>query len=272
MSRRGTRFAETMLGTARLEADGTDRRARLDLRVGADSVLRPLGTTEASLTGRIRIAGWADDAHAVGELEISPLARRRIRYRLTFTAEGRRLTLDGWKSITPLRPVRSMTVLPFTLYETYEDEVRPVGAGTLRFPLAGGLAPFLMSFRFPRREDGAPLMAPRWDGRAGRTEVWYTTATDPVTAAACGCTTNWSHPPTARRRSLTAGRPSSPRAPRTPRAPRIPRTPRTPMAPNRGRSRTHVSAPNHGAETAPTGSPRVASPPAPGNSPAVRGT
>ncbi|MGE6737279.1 hypothetical protein ACQKIP_41145, partial [Streptomyces sp. NPDC059900] len=127
MSVRATRFAETMLGSARLDADGTDRRARLDLRVSADTVLRPLGTTEASLAGRIRIAGWADDARAAGTLEISPLARRRIRYRLTFTAQGRRFTLDGWKSITPLHPVRSMTVLPFTLYETYEDKERPVG-------------------------------------------------------------------------------------------------------------------------------------------------
>ncbi|MEU6763959.1 hypothetical protein ABZ916_15720 [Streptomyces sp. NPDC046853] len=182
MSPRGTRFAETMLGTARLD-DGADRRARLDLRAGADTVLRPLGTTRASLAGRIRIAGWADDAHAAGTLEISPLARRRIRYRLTFTAQGRRFTLDGWKSITPLHPIRSMTVLPFTLYETYEHEERPVGSGTLRFPLAGGLAPFLLSFRFPRREDGAELMRPRWKGEAGRTEVWYTTATDPATGS-----------------------------------------------------------------------------------------
>ncbi|MGW6056676.1 hypothetical protein [Streptomyces sp. NPDC055189] len=183
MSPRGTQFAETMLGTARLDGDGSDRRTRLDLRVSADTVLRPLGTTRARLAGRIRIAGWADDAHAPGDLEISPLARRRIRYRLTFIARGRRLTLDGWKSITPLHPVRSMTVLPFTLYETHEGEERPIGSGTLRFPLAGGLAAFLLSFRFPRREDGVPLMKPRWKGEAGRTEVWYTTATDPVTGS-----------------------------------------------------------------------------------------
>ena len=82
-------------------------------------------------------------------MEISPIARRRIRYRISFTADGRRLTLDGWKSVTPRRPVTSMTVLPFTLYEGE----RRVGEGTLRFPLATGLAPFLASFRFPRRED-----------------------------------------------------------------------------------------------------------------------
>lgn len=177
MSARGTEFRETLLGTFRLDGEGRTRAGRLDLRASADTVLRPAGTTEARLTGRIRIAGWADDPHAAGELEISPLTRRRIRYRLAFTADGRRLTLDGWKSVTPLRPVRSMTVLPCTLYEEGER----VGVGTLRFPLGTGLAPFLASFRFPRREGADALAPPRWKGEPGRTEVWYTTATDPAT-------------------------------------------------------------------------------------------
>ncbi|MEV0182006.1 hypothetical protein AB0I54_22335 [Streptomyces sp. NPDC050625] len=172
---RGTVFAETMLGTLRLDDEDRTRRVRLDLKVSAGRVLRLTGTTEARATGRVRIAGWADDAGAEGELEISPLARRRIRYRIAFTAEGRRLTLDGWKSVTPRRPVASMTVLPYTLYE---DGTR-VGTGTLRFPLATQLVPFLASFRFPRREDPGAFLAPRWKGEPGRTEVWYTTVTDP---------------------------------------------------------------------------------------------
>ncbi|WP_329396408.1 hypothetical protein [Streptomyces melanogenes] len=177
MSGRGTEFRETLLGTFRLDGEGRTRAARLDLRASADTVLRPAGTTEARVTGRIRIAGWADDPCLVGELEIAPLARRRIRYRLAFTADGRRLTLDGWKSVTPLRPVHSMTVLPCTLYE----EGKRVGVGALRFPLGTGLAPFLASFRFPRRADADALVAPRWKGEPGRTEVWYTTTTDQVT-------------------------------------------------------------------------------------------
>ncbi|MFE7774991.1 hypothetical protein ACFU5O_14015 [Streptomyces sp. NPDC057445] len=173
---RGTSFSETMLGTVRLDGEDRTRRVRLDLLVSADRVMRLLGTTEARTTGRIRIAGWADDPAAEGELEISPLARRRIRYRISFTAEGRRLTLDGWKSVSPRRPVASMTVLPYTLYE---DGAR-VGTGTLRFPVTTQLVPFLASFRFPRRENPGALMAPRWDGEPGRTEVWYTTLTDPA--------------------------------------------------------------------------------------------
>lgn len=169
-------FTESMLGTVRFDDDTRERRMRLDLRAEADEVLRPHRTTRARLTGRVRIAGHADVPCEEGELEISPLARRRIRYRLSFTADGRTLTLDGWKSVTPRRPVASMTVLPFTLYESGAR----VGEGVLRFPLATGLAPFLLGFRFPRREDHAEHFAPRWNGTPGRTEVWYTTLTDPA--------------------------------------------------------------------------------------------
>ncbi|MCZ0991513.1 hypothetical protein O1M54_49160 [Streptomyces diastatochromogenes] len=176
---RGTVFRETMLGTLRLDDEDRTRRVRLDLTVSSDGRLHLLGTTESRATGRIRIAGWADDAHAEGELEISPLARRRIRYRITFTADGRRITLDGWKSVTPRRPVASMTVLPYTLQE---DGVR-IGTGTLRFPLGTQLLPFLASFRFPRQVDPDAFLAPRWRGEPGRTEVWYTTVTDPVTGS-----------------------------------------------------------------------------------------
>ncbi|MFJ9722835.1 hypothetical protein ACIRP3_08760 [Streptomyces sp. NPDC101209] len=174
---RGTRFTETMLGTVRLDPGGPVRRIRLDLRARAEEVLRPHRTVRARIDGRVRVSGLADDPDTTGELEISPLAGRRIAYRLSFTAQGRRLTLDGWKSVTARHPVRSMTVLPFSLYE----DGAPVGQGTLRFPLATGLAPFLVSFRFPRHEDGDRFLAPRWDGSPGRTEVWYTTLTDPAT-------------------------------------------------------------------------------------------
>ncbi|MFI7411441.1 hypothetical protein ACIBU0_22510 [Streptomyces sp. NPDC049627] len=179
MTSRGTVFQEAMLGRARLSDEDRERPVRLDLVVRAGTVLLPHRTTRARVTGRVRIAGRADDAEAQGELEISPLARRRIRYRISFAMEGRRLVLDGWKSVSPARPLASMTVLPYTLYEDGER----VGEGTLRFPLATGLLPFLTSFRFPRTADSASDLdpAPRWDGEPGRTEVWYTTLTDPAT-------------------------------------------------------------------------------------------
>ncbi|MCF6526076.1 hypothetical protein HOY81_23820 [Streptomyces sp. JJ36] len=39
----------------------------------------------------------------------------------------------------------------------------------------------MASLRFPRREAADALTAPRWHGEPGRTEVWYTTLTDPAT-------------------------------------------------------------------------------------------
>ncbi|MEV4615870.1 hypothetical protein AB0K43_25255 [Kitasatospora sp. NPDC049258] len=175
LPRRGTAFDELMVGTVRLVGEAGVRTVRLELAVRADRVLLPHRTTEARLSGRARIEGLADDPAAAGELEISPVARRRIRYRLEFTADGRRLTLDGWKSVTPYRPLASMTVLPFTLAE----DGREIGRGTLRFPPAA-LLPFLRSWRFARPGGAQAALAPRWDGTPGRTEVWYTTLTDPA--------------------------------------------------------------------------------------------
>ncbi|MFE9023777.1 hypothetical protein ACFYNL_35120 [Streptomyces sp. NPDC007808] len=181
MTARTTVFRETLLGRVRMADEEHERPVRLDLVARADAVPLPHRTTRARLTGRIRVAGRADDAEAQGEVEISPLARRRIRYRITFTLEGRRLELDGWKSVRPARPVASMTVLPYTLYEDGDR----VGEGTLRFPLATGLLPFLASFRFPRptAPDADRHLMARWDGKPGRTEVWYTTLTDPATGS-----------------------------------------------------------------------------------------
>ncbi|MFF8848173.1 hypothetical protein ACF08N_36780 [Streptomyces sp. NPDC015127] len=179
VSERGTAFAETMLGSVRLMGENRDRPVRLDLQVHAHKVLLPHRTTQATLSGQITIAGQGNQA-VEGQMEISPLARRRIRYQLAFILEGRRVTFDGWKSVTPKRPLSSMTVLPYTLYE---DGKQPLGRGTLRFPVITGLLPFLASFRFPSRSGSKHLLAPRWNGTPGRTEVWYTTMTDPATGS-----------------------------------------------------------------------------------------
>ncbi|MFJ5216315.1 hypothetical protein ACIP98_16535 [Streptomyces sp. NPDC088354] len=180
-ARRGTVFAETMSGTVRLSGEDEDRPVRMELAVRCDRLLLPHRTTPARVTGRLRIAGRADDPEATGTLEISPLARRRIHYRLEFALDGRRCVLDGWKSVTPRHPLRSTTVLPFTL--TRDGSAEPAGTGTLRFRTATALGPFLTSFRFPVRDEARAHWAPRSGGSPGRTEVWYTTATDPATGA-----------------------------------------------------------------------------------------
>lgn len=178
LKRRVAHFRETMIGSVRLHGDHP-RPIRMDLSVTTARMLRPTATTEARLSGQICVQGWADDPHATGVMEISPLARGRIYYRLSFTARNRRFILEGWKSVCLRHPLRSMTVLPFTLYDA-DDESRigsgrPLGSGTLHFSLAT-IPSSLASFRFPRGTRPASEFSPRWAGERGRTEVWYTTA------------------------------------------------------------------------------------------------
>ncbi|HEY8480993.1 MAG TPA: hypothetical protein VIL71_14300 [Spirillospora sp.] len=172
---RHTTFTEVMEGAFRVAGDDREHRMRLELTVNLPGVLRPWRDTEGDLTGRVHVPGWADDASATGRLRVAPLTARRIRYTLDFTgADGRRLHLDGWKSVDLRRPVRSMTTLPVTV--TDEDGA-VAGEGVLHFDLRRDLVPFLAGARFP----GPDPMASRWRGQAGRLEVWYTTLTDPAT-------------------------------------------------------------------------------------------
>ncbi|MEU8347553.1 hypothetical protein SAMN05443665_106615 [Actinomadura meyerae] len=201
MSARRTTFSEVMEGELRLAGEERARPMRLELDADLPGVLRPWDDVEGDLTGRVAVPGWADDRAASGRLRVAPLAARRIRYTLDFTAgDGRRLHLDGWKSVSPRRPVRSMTALPATVTDA---DGAVVGEARLRFHLRRDLAAFLTSFRAPARAGGsAPAggsarsgdpeqagdparggdpMRSRWRGQAGRLEVWYTTLTDPAT-------------------------------------------------------------------------------------------
>ena len=189
-----TTFHETMAGEALLTGEERPRPAQLDLAADVPGVLRPWADVEAAVTGRVRVDGFADDPAAAGTLRIAPVTARRIRYRLDFTArDGRRMHLDGWKSVSFAHLLRSMTTLPATITDG-RGEV--AGETLLRFDIRRSLAPMLASFRLraarepagdlardPRRPGPAAdtYLAPRWRGQPGRLEVWYTTLTDPET-------------------------------------------------------------------------------------------
>jgi hypothetical protein len=180
-----TTFRETMAGTATLP-EGT-RPFRMDLTVTSPGLW---GDVTASFTGRVTIDGIADSA-TTGTIRIAPLRARIIHYRCEFTTlDGRKLSLDGHKSIDFRHPVRSMTTLPATIH----DGTRQIGQAELLFDTRHDLLPFLGSFRWD-----TPLMEPRWRGQAGRLEVWYTTFTDPETGTGV-----WIHHETV---SPTDGRP-----------------------------------------------------------------
>jgi hypothetical protein len=200
LRRMHTRFQEIMTGQARLAGEGRPRSAALDLTADVPRLPVPWGDVEAVMTGRVRIDGWADDPGATGTLRIAPVAARRIRYRLGFTTnDGRKMHLDGWKSVSYAHLLQSMTTLPATI----TDEAGNVAAETqLRFDLRHALGPMLASFRVRavaewkspgksqrERHGTAPpplaFLPARWRGQPGRLEVWYTTLTDPVTSTGC---------------------------------------------------------------------------------------
>jgi hypothetical protein len=179
-----------MTGQARLADEDQPRAAVLDLAADVPGLLRPWGDVEAALAGHVRIEGWADDHEAAGTLRIAPVTARRIRYRLSFTtSDGRRMHLDGWKSVSYARLLHSMTTLPATIL----DEKGNVAAETqLRFDLRRALGPMIASFRVRpagRPAGGAPaplaFLSSRWRGQPGRLEVWYSTFTDPATGTGC---------------------------------------------------------------------------------------
>ena len=196
-----TNFSEVMAGPCDLRGSGERRACRLELDVDVPEVLGPRADVRAGLRGRVVISGLADDRRATGDLHIAPLTRRRIRYRLDFTdLDGRRLHLDGWKSVSYLRPVRSMTTLPVTVTD---ESGAIVAEAVLRFHVGRHLGRMLRSLRLSRPANGQASPAaesdadadaesdgdggagrdlrPRWNGARGRFEVWYTTLTDGAT-------------------------------------------------------------------------------------------
>lgn len=147
MPARVTTFSEVMAGPARLRASDRQRRLRLELDVVAPGLLKLWADTEAAMTGRAFLDGVVDDPAAIGTMHIAPIRRRRLRYQLTFQAtDGQPLRLDGWKSVSFLRPLRSMTTLPVTVYAA---DGSVFGEALLKFDLRD-MPRFLGSFRYRR--------------------------------------------------------------------------------------------------------------------------
>jgi len=174
----GLKFTEAMEGTWR-PTGGAERPMRFEAAIETHTPIRPLGTVAGRLSGRMWVDGVARGSLATGTIEVSPVAGRRIRYALDFSADdGTPLRFDGWKSIDWLRPVATWTTLPGTLYGA---DGAVVGTAVLRFPLRD--TPALLGGAAPSRPapERAGLDDRRWDGGPGRLEVWYDTFTDPVT-------------------------------------------------------------------------------------------
>lgn len=168
---------ERLAGQVTLAGQGGGRAIRLQLTLAADRMVAPGRTVAVPVRGTVSIDDRIEDAATVGELRVSRGARRWIAYRLDFQAAGQQVRLEGRSSWTRRRPQPSAITLPFTLTCGSER----IGEGRLALPRSSDLLRSLATRSRGDADEGARALAPRWDGAPGRTEVWYTTITDPVT-------------------------------------------------------------------------------------------
>ncbi len=170
-------FSETMSGTWQKKSEnGYERPLPLSFTVTAlvEEAVKPLGTVNAELRGTIEAESLAKGSLATGDLEMSPVENKRIRYRLEFIGDDqKKYFFDGWKSISWLRPLSTWTTLPGSIED---EEGNVVGKAELKFDLST-TPKFLKSFGFESRA----LETRRFDGKKGRLEVWYDTFSDPDT-------------------------------------------------------------------------------------------
>jgi hypothetical protein len=138
-------FHEVMEGTLQRAGERFDRPFRFEFQVDAPSVLGFATTAVGDCVGTVRIDGLAKHAPARGTLELSPLARKTIRYTFEFTGDdGRRYSFDGEKRTTLRRHVRGWTTLPGAVYD---DAGKVWGEALLRFSLRRHLRGLLRSIR-----------------------------------------------------------------------------------------------------------------------------
>lgn len=144
----GFSFHELMEGTLLCTGERFDRPFRFELDVRFPDATR-VATSAVGLTeGTVRIDGIAKDTRAKGTLELSPFARRRVRYELSFVADdGTPMRFEGEKTIGGRTFTRGWTHLPG---EVRTESGKVIGVATLRFSLRDQLAVLLGSVRLAR--------------------------------------------------------------------------------------------------------------------------
>ncbi len=142
----GVHFRERMQGKLYLIAEPL-REIAISLELEARFHARDRA---ASVTGRVSIDGVATDAPVQGTLGLLSLGVKRLPYDVFFVTDaGQRWRMRGEKDITYLAPVRSLTVLPVTIYEeaAHEASSREVARGTLQFDWRRDLGSMIRSLR-----------------------------------------------------------------------------------------------------------------------------
>lgn len=132
----GVSFFENMHGELTCRW-GTTHAVDFELRAEATRFGRFMRDGSTRLSGIVNAPPWAEEAPLQGQLHISPVLQRRLRYHITFSDEqGTPYRLAGEKSVNWLRPVSTMTHMEVQLHR--QDEL--VATGEMRFELGELLA------------------------------------------------------------------------------------------------------------------------------------
>jgi hypothetical protein len=147
----GFSFRETMRGSYWLLAEPTDERGiDVALRARVDDLPRFVRDKTCRLEGTVDAERFASGASLLGTLVFKWIDERRMPYRFWFLGDdGRRYELSGQKEWSGLAPLRSITMLPASLYDESGEEL---ARATLRVDLRADWAAWLKSIRiyFPR--------------------------------------------------------------------------------------------------------------------------
>lgn len=145
------RFIETMTGT--LDTPEGERCMSFSCRAESPTIGAMVGWAPLTLEGTASLNGISDESPLLegSQLEIGLPFHRHLRYQLHFrSVEGNEYRFFGQKTVRLLRPLKTMTTLPGTLFR---DGIE-WGHGNLHFSLTD-LPGFLASFRAGFGE-GAP--------------------------------------------------------------------------------------------------------------------
>ncbi|MBK8253308.1 MAG: hypothetical protein IPK82_11670 [Polyangiaceae bacterium] len=142
-------FRETMSGGYHLTTNPTaDKPISFTIGVTLPSIAAFLSNILCSIEGMVTAEGLADHKHLKGTLHIDPFRARLLVYQFEFTDNsGRRLLLQGRKTLDRGGIVHAMTVLPAGIYD---DRGNHIAQALLRFDLRSDLIKFLKSFKLTR--------------------------------------------------------------------------------------------------------------------------
>jgi hypothetical protein len=141
----GFSYREALHGGFYFLDDPRDERAAdLKLDVDVKDALALMHSRTATLSGDIKLDGFAESVRADGVLIIDP-DQKRVSYELSFVANDHaRYRFRGHKELTLLNFADSFTLVQASLYN---DRAREIGRAVVRFDARSNWASLLRSFR-----------------------------------------------------------------------------------------------------------------------------